>query len=423
MRASAFSPQAPRVIVYRDRLLPFSETFVLAQANAMTGYAPVLAGRRLVRGVDLEGQIRVVASQGGLRGAASEARLLAGRPPAGLVESLAAHEPALIHAHFGPDALSALPLGRRLEVPLVVTFHGYDATESVDISQGASMWLYGLRRPGIPRRAARILAVSDYIRTRLLGLGFPPDRVQTHYIGVDTGSFEVAPLENRGRIVLAVGRFVEKKGFEHLIDAMAEVQRRVPGSELVLIGSGPREGALRRRAGAALGAHRIFGPCDAAEVRRWMARARVLAVPSVESRSGDTEGLPIVVLEALASGLPVVGSRHAGIPEAVQDGRSGHLVPERDAAALAARLADVLEDDGRWSAFSRQARRSVEARFELRAQTRELEAIYDRAREQPSNRGCGIEGMSPRRRSPHRARPAIDIHPLGGGGAGGRAGR
>ncbi len=368
---------APRVLIYRDRLLPFSETFILNQADALRTYTPVFVGRRRVAGVDLAGRQATVAGTGGWKGAMREASQLLGAPPRNLVASLAGLRPALIHAHFGPDAVSALALGRRLGTPLVVTFHGYDATQEVSLRQGPAMWLYGRRRPALARRAARVLAVSEHIRLRLIGLGFPEDLVRTHYIGVDLAQFAAAPLAQREPLVLAVGRFVEKKGFEFLIDAMAEVQRRLPHAELVLIGSGPLGEQLRRRAASVLRSHRIFGPCEPDVVRAWMRRARVLAVPSVTSGSGDTEGLPIALLEALASGLPVVASRHAGIPEAVLDGTSGYLVPERNVPALAARIAILLEDDDAWIRLSACARRSVVEKFDLAAQTIELERIYD----------------------------------------------
>src|SRR6202043_2288342 len=96
--------------------------------------------------------------------------------------------------------------------------------------------------------ASRVIAVSDHIRRRLIGLGFPEALIRTHYIGVDLAQFSPAALEQREAVVLGVGRFVEKKGFEYLIDAMAEVQRCSPGTKLILIGSGPLGAHLRRRA-------------------------------------------------------------------------------------------------------------------------------------------------------------------------------
>ncbi len=373
------SVERPRALIYRDRLLPFSETFILSQGDALRDYAPVFVGRRRVPGVDLSGREVALVNSGGWAGGVREAAHLCGFTSPRLVAKLSSPAPALLHAHFGPDALNALPLRRRLSVPLIVTFHGYDATQRGELRQGLLMWRYGRRRPQLAYRASRILAVSDHIRRRLIALGFPQELVRTHYIGVDLARFSPAPVAAREPVVLGVGRFVEKKGFEFLIDAMAEVQRRSPDTKLVLIGSGPLGGHLRRRASSALRSFEIFGPCHSEAVRDWMRRARVLAVPSVTSDSGDTEGLPIALVEALASGLPVVATRHAGIPEAVSDRRTGFLVAERDSSTLASRILDLLHDDAAWTTFSAASRQAAEREFDLATQTRKLETIYREA--------------------------------------------
>jgi colanic acid/amylovoran biosynthesis glycosyltransferase len=366
----------PCALIYRDHLLPFSETFILNQAEALRAHSPFFAGRRRVSGLDLDGHPVAVVNQGGARGWLREARYLEGRPPDDFMARLKAALPRVIHAHFGPDGVNALQLQNRLEAPLVVTFHGYDATRGTGIRNGLPAWRYGRRRPLLVEQAATLLAVSEHIRESLLQLGVPASRIRVHRIGVDLAQFSPTPLGEREPIVLGVGRFVEKKGFEVLIEAMAAVQRDAPETELVLIGSGKLEGELRARASRSLGAHRIFGPCPPSEVRTWMRRARLLAAPSVTDRTGNTEGLPITVVEALASGLPVVASHHAGIPEAVTDGESGFLVAERDAEALAGRILDLIRDDGGWEAMSAASRRIAEREFDLATQTEKLEEIY-----------------------------------------------
>ena len=338
----------------------------------------MLAGRLRVKGIDLDGREAVIVNEGGPLGKSREACHLLGRPPRDYLARLESHSPALLHAHFGTSAVNALPLQRRLELPLLVTFHGYDATQRSDLRNGLMAWRYGRRRPLLSERADTLLAVSDHIRRRVIALGVPESRVQTHYIGVDLDKFIPAPLAEREPVVLGVGRFVEKKGFEFLIDAMAEVQRSLPELELVLLGSGELEAELRARAEAKLDRFQILGPCSPEEVMGWMRRARLLAAPSVTDRSGNTEGLPITILEALASGLPVVASRHAGIPEAVIDGESGFLVEERDSAALAKCILDLARDDAGWASLSASCRRTAEQTFDLAAQTRKLESLYAR---------------------------------------------
>jgi glycosyltransferase involved in cell wall biosynthesis len=366
----------PCALIYRDHLLPFSETFILSQADALRSFQPFFAGRRRVAGIDLQGRDVVVVNDGGPRGWAREARHLRGHPPADFVARLQERTPRLIHAHFGPDAVNALPLQRRLGVPLIATFHGYDATRGTTLRNGLPAWRYGRRRPLLVERAALLLAVSNHIREGLLANGVPASRVRVHRIGVDLAKFSPAPLEERRPVVLGAGRFVEKKGFAVLIEAMATVQRQAPETELVLIGSGELEDDLRRQAEEKLDSFRIFGPCEPAQVRDWMRRATVLAAPSVIDRFGITEGLPITIVEAMASGLPVVASRHAGIPEAVADGVTGFLVEEGDSEALAARILELVGDGERWRQLSEAGRAAAERDFDLATQTAELERLY-----------------------------------------------
>jgi len=369
-------PGGPRALIYRDHLLPFSETFILNQADAMRTYAPFFAGRRRVAGIGLTEQTALVVNEGGLRGWTREARHLAGYPPRDYVEQLASFSPRLIHAHFGPDGVNALPLQSRLDLPLIVTFHGYDATRGIALRNGLPAWRYGRRRPLLVERASALLAVSNRIRDNLVSLGVPDSRIRVHRIGVDLTKFTPAPQAERKPVVLGVGRFVEKKGFADLIDAMAEVQRSWPETELVLIGDGALADELRNRAARKLKAFRIFGPCPPEDIAGWMKRARLLAAPSVIDSAGNTEGLPITIVEALASGLPVVATRHAGIPEAVADGVSGFLVEEGDRAALAARIEEVVSNDSDWEQMSVASREIAARDFDLARQTEKLEQIY-----------------------------------------------
>jgi glycosyltransferase involved in cell wall biosynthesis len=394
--------------VYREFLLPGSETFILNQARALRRFEPMLAGRRRVDGLPLDGLPCTVVQSGERGAAADEALHRAGVVPRRFAASVAARRPHLVHAHFGPDALCALPLTRRLRVPLIVTFHGYDASRRTSLRDGIMHWRYGRRRPRLRREAACVLAVSEHVRGELLALGFPEELVRTHHIGVDTERFAPGGAGGNGAaagggdggapggggaggggaggvavdrepVVLAVGRFVEKKGFAMLIEAMRSVVREVPGGRLVLVGSGPLESELRAQVERArLGAAVEFtGPLAPGEVAAWMRRARVFGVPSVTAASGDTEGLPMTLLEAMASALPPVGTRHAGIPEAIADGDSGLLVAERDAPGLASALAALLTRDPLWERLSAGARRTACERFDLARQTALLEDIYE----------------------------------------------
>ena len=121
----------------------------------------------------------------------------------------------------------------------------------------------------------------------------------------------------------------------------------------------------------------MLGARDGAEVSEWMQRASLLAVPSMTARNGDAEGLPTVTVEAAASWLPVVGTWHSGIPEAVVDGETGFLVPENDPESLAGRIALLLGSAELRERMGRSARAMAETKFDLRRQTAQLEDMYD----------------------------------------------
>jgi glycosyltransferase involved in cell wall biosynthesis len=289
---------------------------------------------------------------------------------------LRAVRPALLHAHFGTDGLLVLPLARALGVPLITSLRGYDVSRSDGalLRSGRLSWMrYALGKKRLQHGGALFLAVSAALRDQAIARGYPEARTLTHYNGVDLDRFRPNETPTEPGLILHVGRLVEKKGTKVLIDALA----RIAGAKLAIIGEGPLRKTLERQA-RELGERVCFlGELPADDVARWMRRASVLAAPSLTAVDGDAEGLPNVVVEAAASGLPVVGTRHSGIPEAIEEGVTGFLVPEGDAEALAARLAEVLTSESLRRDMGAAARRLAERKFSGQMLTERLESIYD----------------------------------------------
>jgi glycosyltransferase involved in cell wall biosynthesis len=362
--------ERPVVAIYRSPLFNASESFVQAHAAGLTRYQPLLVGLEDKGNARPELHDRLVTAASA--GEATAFRLLG---TAGLAERLRPAAPRLVHAHFATDGLLALPLARALGVPLVTTFHGYDIGRSrlAMLASGRLSWMrYALRRRRLIERGDLFLAVSDAVRTGALAQGYPADRTRTHYLGVDLSRFAGGAMPEPG-LVLHVGRLVEKKGTAVLIAAMA----RLPEARLIVIGDGPLRGALERQATALGGRVRFLGALPSDEVAGWMSRAWLLAAPSVTARDGDAEGLPTVIAEAAAAALPTVGTRHAGIPEAVVDGETGFLAAERDVEGLAARIAELLGSRLLRDRMGEAARRLAAARFDGARQSAQLEEIYD----------------------------------------------
>ncbi|MEY2483624.1 MAG: hypothetical protein QOK24_2152 [Verrucomicrobiota bacterium] len=372
MSAREDDKQKAVVAIFRSAVFNASERFIQDQAAALIRWRPLVVG--LERKGELLPQLRegMIVAESAIERLAFRLRGRGGRIEA----QLRAVRPALLHAHFGTDGLLVLPLTRALGVPLITSLRGYDVTRSdrALFGSGRLSWMrYALGKRRLQCDGGLFLAVSDALRKKAIARGYPEARTRTHYNGVDLDRFRPNETPTEPGLILHVGRLVEKKGTKVLIDALA----RIAGAKLAIIGDGPLRKTLERQARELGERVRFLGELPADDVARWMRRASVLAAPSLTAVDGDAEGLPNVVVEAAASGLPVVGTRHSGIPEAVEDGITGFLVPEGDAEALAARLAEVLTSESLRRDMGAAARRLAERKFSRQMLTERLESIYD----------------------------------------------
>jgi len=370
--------QRPKIIIWSGQLLSRAETFVVGQSGSMERFVPHFAG---CQSAGPESLIRADECLLVNRGAAGKVRdavfKLTGVAPR-LKRQIKELRPALIHAHHGVSGALALPLAKSLRIPLVVTFHGADATTRAASSPFTSVagWALNRRAQWLKDGPALIIAVSQFIKRKLLAAGYPADKIVVHHIGVDTHKFRADPAVARESVVLFVGRLVEKKGTEYLLRAMDQVQKSLPNLHLVIAGDGPLRAALEPLA-AKLRRCTFLGMQSHDVVKSWMNRASMLVAPSVTAASGDSEGLPTVIVEAQAMGLPVIATDHAGNTEAVTDGLSGLIAEERDVDTLAKHMVRLSSDQDLWARLSQNARRQTEQQFDIRKQTRILEDLYE----------------------------------------------
>jgi glycosyltransferase involved in cell wall biosynthesis len=282
------------------------------------------------------------------------------------------------------DAVHIWPSVRAAGLPMLVSLHGHD------INTDRSWWesgQAGLRARVYPRRLIAMsrhprvafVAVSNAVRRRAIEYGLPAEKITVRYIGVDTEQFTLCapPLNARRRQILFVGRMVEKKAPLLMVRAYALVRKRLSDVSLTMIGDGPLRQATEELA-SNLGVPVNFtGALSSEHVRRWMQKARVFCLPSVTAANGDAEGLPISLLEAQSSGVPVVTTRHSGNPEALLEGSTGLLVNEQDCNALSEALCFALTNEAFLESASALSASFIQQRFCIRNTTRALEEIYD----------------------------------------------
>lgn len=286
----------------------------------------------------------------------------------------------VLHAHWVIPSgfIAAYARGCRR---LVVSLHGSD----VFVAERSALAGAAARRAFA--RATWVTACSDDLRDRAIAIGADRARIETVPYGVDAARFRADADARRAvrhelglgeaPLVVSAGRLVAKKGFEFLIDA-AKLMTDFPAVRIAIAGDGDLREALTARAATTGGRVMLLGNRSQHDIARLCAAADVILVPSIRDDAGNVDGLPNFALEALASATPVIATRAGGLPQAIEDGRTGRLVPERDSAALASAIADLLRHRDRAAALGTAARADVIARFGWDRAAEAFEAGYDR---------------------------------------------
>jgi glycosyltransferase involved in cell wall biosynthesis len=226
--------------------------------------------------------------------------------------------------------------------------------------------------------ARAIVTVSDFA-VQQLQARFPGAAMKVHrvYNGIDLDAFRVASFDSRPPLIVSVGRLIEKKGFADLISACAILKTRGVAFRCEIIGEGPLQHALAAQITSADLADEVqlLGPRSQREIAEQLAAANLFALPCTREADGGMDNLPTVIMEAMAAGLPVISTPLAGVPEMVQAGASGELVPERDPAALAHAIQQQLENPEHARVLGARGREIAAEKFSLEANVRALAEI------------------------------------------------
>lgn len=315
-----------------------------------------------------------------IRGMRKLSRLVYGRPwdwevTGALLSVFRRMRPDVVLAEWGPTAVRVQEACRIERLPLVAHFHGYDASTTSVLEANRS----GYAR--LFEGAAAIVAVSRDMRSRLIALGAREDNTVINPYGVDCDYFEGGSPGSQRPVFVAVGRFVEKKAPQLTILAFSEVLKKTPDAELRMIGDGPlRDSCEDLVRGLGIQDNVLFlGWMEPEGIRAEMRQARCFVQHSLTARNGDCEGLPNTILEAGACGLPVVSTRHAGIPDAVVEGETGFLVDEHDVLGMSQHMSRFALDARLASSIGFQAREHIRANFSVSRSLEGLESIIRRA--------------------------------------------
>lgn len=280
------------------------------------------------------------------------------------------HDYDVILAHFGPNGLLAqkcLDLGL-LRGRLFTAFHGYDMLRYIN-ERGENVYqdLFAAR--------AALLPISEYWKDRMVKLGADPERIVVHHMGIDLSRFTACPAEpERETVIISAARFVEKKGLEYAIEAVAELAARGYRIRYDIAGDGPLAGKLRDLINRLQVNERVrlLGWKTQEEWISLMRGAQIVLAPSVTAHDGDMEGIPVQLMEAMAMEKIVVATWHSGIPELIEDRVNGFLVNERSPEQLAQVMMRIIDTPEEWDRMTHQARRTVEQQFNRDVQNRRL---------------------------------------------------
>jgi colanic acid/amylovoran biosynthesis glycosyltransferase len=288
------------------------------------------------------------------------------------------HGADLMHIYFGHTGVHLLPFIEQWDKPCVVSFHGADVADKPEIKD------YHGKLARLFNAVPLVLARSQSLADRLIQFGCPPEKLRINRTGVPLDEFPFVdrepPSDGQWKIVQAC-RLIPKKGVATSLRAFAIFKKDHPKAEFFLAGKGPLQPELEMLA-AGLGIFkdvRFEGFLSQAELVKLYASSHLLLHPSETLPNQDQEGVPNSVLEAMATGLPVVATRHGGIPEAVEHGRNGFLANEEDHTGLANAMEQITRSPGLLRDMGLRARDMVAERFAQKAQINQLESFYEEA--------------------------------------------
>ncbi|MEO8066923.1 MAG: glycosyltransferase [Flavobacteriales bacterium] len=363
---------ALRTVIVSPNRDAWSETFIRAHIERLPGEHLVLTdgflpkrfedGREIMAANGLTRLVRSIRLRTGATW--DRLHLLA------VTQVVRAFAPGLVLAEYGPTGAAMLPVCRALDIPLAVHFHGVDAFSTKLLHEQGNY-------ADLLREAAAIVVVSREMERQILSLGAEQERVHYNCYGIDVERFSTGGHGAGPKRFIAIGRFVEKKAPQLTLAAFNKAWVQDRSLRLTMIGDGPLLPGCRQfvEDNAMKEAVEFAGVLEHGQVADRLRNALAFVQHSIISSDNDHEGTPLAVLEAMASGVPVIATRHAGIPDVVQHGVHGLLCDEHDVEAMAEHLLALAHDPQRASDMGRACRANVEAHYTLEGSITGLQRI------------------------------------------------
>ncbi len=295
-------------------------------------------------------------------------------------------KPDLIHAHFGPSGYSFLKFAKILKLPLITTFYGYDLSM---LPYQDNKWKIKYQR--LFQNGDCFLVEGHYMKKCLIELGCPEKKVIVQHLGIALKQIKFVlrvPREDKKIYVLISGSFREKKGISYAIAAFGEVKKKYKNLYLTIIGDAERNQRSIKEKKKILSIINKYGLNSCTKMMGYQPHSiflkelykhHIFLSPSVCSTDGDTEGgVPVSIIEASASGMPIISTTHCDIPEVVINKESGYLVPERDIKALSDKIKFLAINTNLWKKMGQNGREHIEKNYSIIKQVHRLEKIYSK---------------------------------------------
>ena len=310
----------------------------------------------------------------GIRGLYNIIQLKLNRSPSFLFDVAKIEQPDIIHGHFGLDSYRLVQLHKRTNIPFIVNFYGHD------VIRLPREFGWRTRYKKMARYMSWAIAGSEDMKNNLIKLGFDKEKITTIKLAVNIDNIEFMQREKAGPKLMMVGRCVEKKGFIYALKAIKQLKEDIPDITLDHYGNGELLSELKLYVEKnGLDPYVTFhGFKKNRDVLKALYEHDILLVPSVQAKDGDREGIPQTTVEGMASGIPVIATEHAGLPEIVKNKETGLLIPTRDSESLRKAVMSLYNEPELVCRISKGGREKVETELNIKLQIRKIEELYQK---------------------------------------------